>query len=108
MPASMMSAPVGSKPNVIGSSIAIVAIGPTPGSTPISVPTMQPTKQRKMLLSVSATPNPIPRLPKKASIVVYSGSEREERLDHRADHRDRQAQERLEQQDADHGQHDGK
>ena len=36
MPASMISAPVGSSPKVIGSSMAMVAIGPTPGSTPIS------------------------------------------------------------------------
>ena len=38
MPASMMSADVGGTLNVIGSSIAIVASGPMPGSTPISVP----------------------------------------------------------------------
>src|SRR3954469_6943297 len=50
MPASMMSAPTGGRPKVIGSSIAIVASGPMPGSTPISVPTMAPTKHRKMFI----------------------------------------------------------
>ena len=50
MPASMISAPVGSSPKVIGSSMAMVAIGPTPGSTPISVPTRQPRKARPKIL----------------------------------------------------------
>ena len=50
MPASMISAPTGSSPKVIGSSMAIVAIGPTPGSTPISVPTRQPMKHRMRLI----------------------------------------------------------
>jgi hypothetical protein len=43
MPASMISAAVGGRWKVIGSSMAMVATGPMPGSTPISVPTMQPT-----------------------------------------------------------------
>ena len=38
----MISADVGSSEYVIGSSIASVAMGPMPGSTPISVPIMQP------------------------------------------------------------------
>ena len=61
MPASMISAPVGSSPKVIGSRIEIVAMGPTPGSTPISVPTRQPAKQSAMFFSVSATPKPSER-----------------------------------------------
>jgi hypothetical protein len=44
MPASMISAVTGSKLNVIGRSIAIVAVGPMPGSTPTSVPSSTPTK----------------------------------------------------------------
>ena len=41
----MMSAETGGSTKVAGSSIAMVAIGPMPGSTPISVPRRQPTKQ---------------------------------------------------------------
>ena len=39
MPASMIRAPTGGSPNVIGSSMAMVASGPMPGNTPIKVPT---------------------------------------------------------------------
>src|SRR5262249_28635629 len=63
MPASMMSAPVGSTLKVSGSSMAMVAIGPTPGSTPISVPTRHPRKHNARLLGDSAVANPSPRLP---------------------------------------------
>src|SRR5215510_464768 len=62
MPASMMSAPTGSMPKVIGSSMVIVAMGPTPGSTPISVPIRQPRKHRPRFLMDSATPSPSARL----------------------------------------------
>ena len=55
MPASMISAPTGGRPKVIGSSIAIVASGPMPGSTPISVPTSAPIRHRKMFIGVTAT-----------------------------------------------------
>jgi hypothetical protein len=41
----MMSAETGGSTKVAGSSIEIVAIGPMPGSTPISVPSRQPTRQ---------------------------------------------------------------
>ena len=41
MPASMMSADTGGKMNVSGSSIAIVASGPIPGSTPTAVPALR-------------------------------------------------------------------
>jgi hypothetical protein len=49
MPASMISADTGGSTNVAGSSIEIVAIGPMPGSTPISVPRSTPMKQYMML-----------------------------------------------------------
>ena len=45
MPASMMSAETGGSTKVAGSSIAMVATGPMPGSTPISVPSSTPMKQ---------------------------------------------------------------
>src|SRR5512145_2837472 len=71
MPASMMSAPVGSTFRVSGISIAIVAMGPTPGSTPISVPTRQPTKPRKRLVGESAVAKPRARLLKSSMSVTH-------------------------------------
>src|SRR5262245_19821066 len=64
MPASMISAPSGGAPYVIGRSTAIVAIGPMPGSTPIAVPSMTPMKQKPRLTGVTAAPNPVARWPK--------------------------------------------
>src|SRR5215467_4233699 len=58
MPASMMSAGTGGSVKVIGSSIAIVADGPIPGSTPISVPTSTPMKQYQMFWRLRATLKP--------------------------------------------------
>ncbi len=43
---------------VSGSSMAMVAIGPTPGSTPISVPTRQPRKQSARFVGDSAVAKP--------------------------------------------------
>ena len=54
-------------PKVIGSSMVMVAIGPTPGSTPISVPIRQPRKHRPRFFSDSATLNPRPRLPARSA-----------------------------------------
>src|SRR4051812_3168000 len=62
MPASMISADTGGTLNVIGSSMAIVASGPIPGSTPISVPRKQPMKQNHRFCSVKATLKPSNRL----------------------------------------------
>src|SRR5689334_14200088 len=62
MPASMIRAPTGLRLNVIGSSMAIVATEPTPGSTPISVPSRQPISAKNRCFSVSATPKPRIRL----------------------------------------------
>src|SRR6185295_2590532 len=59
MPASMMSAPTGAMPKVIGNSMVMVAIGPTPGNTPIRVPFRQPRKQSQRFFRVSATLRPI-------------------------------------------------
>jgi hypothetical protein len=55
MPASMMSAPTGGKPNVIGNSIAMVATVPMPGSTPTNVPTRAPSRQNSTLKGFEAT-----------------------------------------------------
>src|SRR5512145_490009 len=90
MPASMMSAPVGSTLSVSGISMAIVAIGPTPGSTPISVPTRQPTKPRKRFMGDSAVAKPSARLLSNSmSVTEQPGRER-----------DRQPERELEEADA--------
>src|SRR5258707_1386714 len=57
----MISDDRGSSPNVIGSSIAMVGIGPMPGSTPISVPSKQPMRQIPRFVSDIAAPKPIAR-----------------------------------------------
>src|SRR5918993_2691801 len=62
MPASMMSAGIGARLKVIGSSMAMVTSGPMPGSTPIAVPTNTPRKQYIRFWSDSATENPRMRL----------------------------------------------
>ncbi len=59
MPANRISAPVGSRVNVIGSSSATVSAGPMPGSTPTSVPIVTPIRARSRLVGVSASPNPV-------------------------------------------------
>src|SRR5262245_42557107 len=61
MPASMMMAPAGFMWNVSGSSIATVAGGPSPGSTPTMVPRNTPTKHHRRLVGSRATPNPCAR-----------------------------------------------
>ena len=58
----MISAPSGLRLKVTGSNIAIVAIGPMPGRTPINVPIRQPNRQNRRLSGVAATPKPIARL----------------------------------------------
>ncbi len=47
----------------MGSSMVMVAIGPTPGSTPTKVPIRQPRKHRPTFLSERATLIPSDRLP---------------------------------------------
>src|SRR5436190_24338779 len=62
MPASMISAGAGPSPKVNGSSMATVATGPMPGSTPTRVPRKQPMKQYRRFCQLSATPSPNARL----------------------------------------------
>src|SRR4249919_3688440 len=62
MPASMIRPDSGSRWKVSGSSMAMVAIGPMPGRTPIKVPTIAPMNAKPRLAGVSATPNPMARL----------------------------------------------
>src|SRR5436305_14418129 len=99
MPASMMSAPTGGRPNVIGSSMATVAIVPMPGSTPTRVPTRAPIRHSKRLIGVNATPKPRARLEKRSAITPSLDQETREQLQ-------RQAQRIREKQAAADGQTD--
>ncbi len=53
-----LKAETGGSTKVAGSSMEMVATGPMPGSTPISVPSITPMKQYMMFWKVSATPKP--------------------------------------------------
>src|SRR5262245_22612631 len=97
MPASMISAATGATLKVMGSSIAIVASGPMPGSTPIRVPRKQPMKQYQRFCQVSATLKPNTRL-WNSSILVSPQT---------LDHRIRQAQPPDEDADGNHREADG-
>ena len=57
MPASMISAPTGGSPKVIGSSMAMVATVPMPGKTPTSVPTSAPSRQNSTFMGSGIIPN---------------------------------------------------
>src|SRR5512140_232580 len=91
MPASMMSAETGGSTKVAGSSIEIVAIGPMPGSTPISVPSSTPMKQYITLVNVSATLKPSIRFCRISIVVPLAAANADglQRLEVRAQ-RDRQ------------------
>src|SRR5882757_2523837 len=52
MPASMINAPTGGRPKVIGSSIATVAMVPMPGKTPTNVPTRAPIRHSRILTGI--------------------------------------------------------
>src|ERR1051326_6002093 len=80
MPASMISAPTGGRPKVIGSSIATVAMVPMPGSTPTSVPTRAPIRHSSRLIGVKATPKPSARLEKSSAIAPSLDHETREQL----------------------------
>src|SRR6266568_8753153 len=80
MPASMISAPTGGRPKVIGSSIATVAMVPMPGSTPTSVPTRAPIRHSRRLIGVMATPKPRARLENRSAITPSLNQETREEL----------------------------
>src|SRR5262249_47775429 len=58
MPAKRMNAAVGSTLKVIGKSSAMVSAGPSPGSTPIAVPRVVPTRHHIRFIGVNATAKP--------------------------------------------------
>src|SRR3990170_4252995 len=68
MPASMISAPTGGRPNVIGSSIAMVANEPTPGKTPIRLPVTTPIRQSNRLSGLTATEKPRARFERRSTM----------------------------------------
>src|SRR5882724_4460868 len=80
MPASMIKAPTGGRPKVIGSNIATVAMVPMPGSTPTSVPTRAPIRHSRRLIGVKATPKPRARLEKSSAITPSLNQETREEL----------------------------
>ena len=75
MPASMISEDTGSSWNVIGSSMAMVAVAPMPGSTPISVPSSTPIRQKARFSSEDATLKPRARFDSRSMGAPYSGSQ---------------------------------
>src|SRR5262245_40912645 len=58
MPANRMKTEVASTWKVIGKRSAMVRAGPKPGSTPIAVPSVVPTRHQSRFLRVSATVKP--------------------------------------------------
>src|SRR6187455_2163724 len=96
MPASMIKAPTGGRPKVIGSNMATVAMVPMPGSTPTSVPTNAPIRHSRMLTGIGidapprkagvhctswkTTPKPSPRFEKISPIVPSTDHESRQEL----------------------------
>src|SRR5260370_10460471 len=80
MPASMIIAPAGFIRNVSGSSIAIVAGGPSPGMIPTTVPSTTPTKHHSRFAGCSATAKPCIR-PETISTLGKRNAEREREQD---------------------------
>src|SRR5207342_1889108 len=106
MPASMMIEASGETLKVIGSSIAMVASGPTPGSTPTAVPSRAPMKQNSRFAGCAAVARPSPRF----WISSMPASRREpgcEGGEPVADQRNRHAQQRIEDHDTQDRNHRG-
>src|SRR5262245_11486892 len=88
MPASITRDDRGSRPKVIGSSMAMVGIGPMPGSTPIRVPSRQPRKAKPRFLSVAAALKPVARFWKRSSSILSAppgGKRLRQRVDEQTD-----------------------
>src|SRR5262245_59916037 len=100
MPASMIRAPTGGSPKVIGSSIAMVATEPMPGSTPISVPPSAPMRQNNMFHGVAATEKPSARLARRACMTNSLGSEPRTTLEREVQQVDEQHQAKRRHDDA--------
>src|SRR5919201_839246 len=96
MPASMISADTGGRPNVACSNMAMVAAGPRPGSTPIAVPRNTPTRQYSRLMGLRAVCKPSQRLAKISMVspplTQPGGHGAQVRLEPRPDQRHRHAE----------------
>src|SRR5262249_4416191 len=95
MPASMINAPTGGRPKVMGSNIAMVATVPMPGRTPTKAPTSAPGRQNRMLYGLAATWKPIQRFARSSDMMTHPHSEEVRR------ELDRQLEQDHEQQPAD-------
>src|SRR5688572_32273680 len=104
MPASMMIAPTGEVPNVNGSRIDTVAIGPMPGRTPISVPIRQPSGHRPRLVNVNATEMPSAR---SDSMSLQAESAQRERGHRHLEHEAEQPDAERDQADREHHERHG-
>src|SRR5712691_6773451 len=90
MPASMMSEDSGSRPKVMGNSMAIVGIGPMPGNTPISVPRRQPTRAKPRFFNDSAAPKPVERFWNRSNSILPAPPRGQRLPKHVDEHRDRE------------------
>src|SRR4051794_36309481 len=79
-----MKAAVGSTLKVIGSSSAIVSAGPRPGSTPMAVPSVVPTRHHIRLVGVSATAKPFISWPKASILAACHAEEAVQEILHQA------------------------
>src|SRR5262245_46642778 len=82
MALSMMRAPIGSSVKVSGIRIAVPAAGPSPGSTPISVPRKQPISAKPRFCRLVAAVKPESRCWKVSTVASLSKSERADRQRH--------------------------
>src|SRR5262245_41837040 len=92
MPASMISPDTGSRWKVSGKSIAMVAIGQMPGSTPNKVPISAPMSAKPRLAGVSATENPVARLARSCSMLPLRPHRDRQRESEHEDHPSQYAQ----------------
>src|SRR5204863_2462541 len=99
MPASMMSDDSGSSQKVIGSSMAMVGIGPMPGRTPISVPSRQPISANPRFLNESAAPKPVARLWNRSNSILPAPPGRQRLPEHVDEHHDGEQREADTEQD---------
>src|SRR5215471_5258539 len=99
MPASMINAPTGGRPNVMGKSMAMVATEPIPGRTPINVPTSAPIRQNSRFQGVAATEKPSAKWERSSFMRDSLASKARPQLE-------RQGQQVDEQQYGEHRHHD--
>src|SRR5690349_20437943 len=85
MPANRMNTEVGSTLKVIGRRSAMVSAGPRPGSTPIAVPSVVPTRHHSRFFHVSAMTKPFIRF--ENASMSRPREQSDDAIDHPADER---------------------